>query len=255
MTDVDFTLTEEWRPAQEVLVKCKGFFLCEDFERKMELVCGVYYFLADVYEAVNDFANKENRDALGEVLKNDACFKHINSVLLHINFELYLPLHFMDFFTEIIKKQTQRSVSSKVEMEIGSHTDTVKTYFFEKIKADERIEVECNGKLSFKTKCYKECLSCFENLAFKLENSFFKYPNAASPDIFVTDLIHLHLRSHCFVVETTIEKNISELKKAFDASFYGKVIITINGKEQLFEKEADWSLVKSGETRRSYNQY
>lgn len=246
---------EELYPEQDVFVHCKGSILFEDFEHKMELVYAMHCFFTDAYEAVNDFSDSQNRGVLGEALKNEAYCKHTNSILLHIGFELYLPSHFAACFVEIIKKRTESSIGSKVEIEIGSYNEIVKKYFFEKLRIDKRVEVECNGKLSFKAGCYKDCLACFENLAFKLTDSFFKYPHVASPDIFVTDRIHLHLRSHCFVAETNIEKNISEIKKVLDASFYGKVIITINGEEQLFTKEADWSLVKPGETRNPYNYY
>ena len=255
MTETDFANAEEPGPAQDVLVKCKGFFLCEDFEHKMELESQVYYFLLNVYEAANDFSSRENRAVIAESLKNGTCFKHTKSVLVNIDLELYLPVHFVVFFVENIQNRTESSISSRIEIGTGNIGETVKTYCFEKTKTDTRVEIECNGKLFFKNNNHKECLCHYENLAFKSADSFFKYPNTASPDIFITDLTNLHLRSHCFVVETTIEKNIAEIKKAFDASLYGKVIITINGKEQLFEKEADWPLVKSGETHKPYNYY
>lgn len=235
MSIENFEHIEEQYPEQDVLIICKGAAVFEDFEHKIKSILFLETFLLEVHNAINDFKKIENWYLLGNILLNESYIKSTSAILIRIDFEVYMPQHFSDFLLGTLHSLIKSSVAGNMGLTVGNNSDERKEFSIDKVKTDSRKEVECIGKLVYNNN--RQCLVQYESLAFRSGNGFFKYPNAASPDIYIMDSTSLHLRGHCFVVENSIDKNVAGLIKALQESLYGNITIKIDGKEQVFKKQ------------------
>lgn len=223
-------------PEQDVFINCKGNILFEDFEHKIIATVFLDNFLQEAYNAINEFEKNDNRNVLGNVLLNESYTRSINDILLQIDFGIYLPQHFQVFLLETLNSCIQSSVAGSIRLRVGNSSNDVKEINVAKAKTDTRKEVQCTGKLAYADA--RKCLQQYGNLAFRLQNGFFKYPNTVSPDILITQSTQLHLRGHCFVAQDNIATNIAEIKAAIEASLLADITIKIDGKEQKLVKQS-----------------
>ncbi len=229
-----FNILNKDFPEQDLLINAKGFILFEDFEHKIKSIIYLDSALQEVHNAINDFCTIENRDALGNALINESYTKSVTDIRLHIDLGFHIPKHFLSFLVETLHNCVHTSIAGNIRLTANYSNIAAKEFNIAKAKTDSRKEVQCTGKLVFQSN--KECLIQYKNLAFRLENGFFKYPNTASPDIFIMNSTNLHLRGHCFVAEDNIAANMTEITGAFETSMFADITIIIDGKEQKLKK-------------------